>query len=247
VGARCWRLRTRGPERASPTLNLAEGETEAQEGGICLLPQSHGEHTAKPPALGTLPAAGLPLLLPRGVSEQVGSAFRAPTDLSCRTAGRATHRACQEAPSQGAKLCRAGSGSLAPSKESKQGKREAVESEKLQQVRACEAGASRRDITRRAWLPAGCPFRSPKLLLAAPRPGVSPGPPPHSRPGSGPARLVCPGRPPLSVWEKEAGAPHPSCWPGGHPACPQTPGSRETTAEGQPGHGAGGTLPVPKP
>ena len=177
----------------------------------------------------------------------MGCAFRAPTDLSCRTAGRATHRACQEAPSQGAKLCRAGSGSLAPSKESKQGKREAVESEKLQQVRACEAGASRRDITRRAWLPAGCPFRSPKLLLAAPRPGVSPGPPPHSRPGSGPARLVCPGRPPLSVWEKEAGAPHPSCWPGGHPACPQTPGSRETTAEGQPGHGAGGTLPVPKP
>lgn len=140
VGARCWRLRTRGPERASPTPNLAEGETEALEGGICLLPQSHGEHTAKPPALGTLPAAGLPLLLPRGVSEQVGSASRAPTDLSCRTAGRATHRACQEAPSQGAKLCRAGSGSLAPSKESKQGKREAVESEKLQQVRACEAG-----------------------------------------------------------------------------------------------------------
>ena len=84
----------------------------------------------------------------------------------------ATRRACQEAPSQGAKLCRAGSGSLAPSKESKQGRREAVESEKLQQVRACEAGASRRDITRRVWLPAGRPFRSPKLLLAAPRPGV---------------------------------------------------------------------------
>ena len=153
----------------------------------------------------------------------------------------ATRRACQEAPSQGAKLCRAGSGSLAPSKESKQGRREAVESEKLQQVRACEAGASRRDIMRRVWLPAGRPFRSPKLLLAAPRPGVSPGPPPHSRPSSGPARLVCPGRPPLSVWEEEAGAPHPSCWPGGHPACPQTPGSRETGLRdsqdtGQEGH-----------
>ena len=88
VGAQCWHLCTRGPERASPTPNLTDGETEAREGGICLLPQSRVAHTAKPPALGTLPAAGLPLLLLRGVSEQVGSASRAPTDLSCRTAGR---------------------------------------------------------------------------------------------------------------------------------------------------------------
>lgn len=42
-----------------------------------------------------------------------------------------------------------------------------------------------------------------------------PQPTPHSCPGPGPARLACPGRPPLSVWEEEAGPPTPAAGLGG--------------------------------
>lgn len=157
-----------------------------------------------------------------------------------------TRQACREVPSQGAKLCRAGSGSLAPSKESKHGKREAVESEKHQQVRAGEAGASRSGIARRAWPAAGRPFCRPQLLLTAPGLGS---PPAHclaatpalgqpARPALGGPRCLCGKR-------RQDPAPQLLAW--GAPGLPQTPGSRETKAEGQPGHTAGATLPVPKP
>lgn len=162
-----------GPRGASPSPNLTNRETEAREGGhLPAATETCGAHS-EAPALGALPETSRPLLLPSGVSERVGSDSGAPPTSAAGQLG-ATRRACREVPSQGVKLCRAGSGSLAPSKESKHGKREAVESEKRQQVRAGEAGASRSGIVRRAWPAAGRPFCRLQLLLAAPGPGSPP-------------------------------------------------------------------------
>lgn len=175
VGARRWHLHTRGPEGASPTPNLTDVETEPEREAFACGHRAVGG-TQRSPLLSAHSLRPACLCFSRQGSSSKWAVPPGPPPTSAAGQRGATRQACQEAPSQGAKLCRAGSGSLAPSKESKHGKWEAVESEKLQQVRACEAGASRRDIVRRAWLPVGRPLRSPQLLLAAPRPGVSPSP-----------------------------------------------------------------------
>ena len=205
-----------GPRGAGPTPNLTDGETEAREGG-------HSPAAAEPcgahseaPALGALSETGLPLLLPRGVSERVGSASGAPTDLSSRTAGRDL----PSVPGSALPRSQAVQSRLRvtrPEQGKRNGKREAVESEKHQLARAGEAGASRRGIARRAWPAAGRPFCRPQLLLAAPGLGS---PPAHrlaptsalgqpARPALGGPRCLCGKR-------RQDPAPQLLAW--GHPA-----------------------------
>lgn len=214
------------------------GKLRPEREGIHLQPQSRAEHTARPQLLARSPRPACLCFSPGGSPSEWAVLLGPPPTSAAGQLG-ATCQACREVPSQGAKLCRADSGSLAPSKESENGKREAVESEKHQLARAGEAGASRRGIARRAWPAAGRPFCRPQLLLAAPGLGS---PPAHrlaptsalgqpARPALGGPRCLCGKR-------RQDPAPQLLAW--------GAPGSRGTKAAGQPGPAAGAALPAPR-
>ena len=202
------------------------GKLRPEREGIRPQPQSRAEHIARPQLLARSPRLACLCFSPGG-SQNEWAVLLGPPPTSAAGQLGATCQACREVPSQGAKLCRADSGSLAPSKESEHGKREAVESEKPQLVRAGEAGASRSGIAQSV-AGRGVSFLPSAAAPRGPWPGVSPGPPPCSHPGLGPACPACPGRPPLSVWKEEAGPCTPAAGLGG-----TRPAHRPPAAGGQ--------------